>query len=259
MTEANHLEVLWARAATPLGVSPRIHPDDLLWPFILGHPAFPDPVDAANYYFSDGAESARKLAELIERHVGPGRTGGARLLEFASGYGMVTRHLPRALPGVDVLSCDIHPAAVDFVRDQLGGKTMLSEHRPEDFDPHETFDVVFALSFFSHMPAATFGPWLAALYRAVRPGGVLAFTTHGLSSRAALGDPPVNADGFWFMPSSEQSDLDGGEYGSSLSTPDFVVRELYRHVGAPLAEYRGGYWWEHQDLYVVAKPIPATG
>jgi SAM-dependent methyltransferase len=166
---------------------------------------------------------------------------------------MVSRHLPRAIPEVEVLSCDIHPAAVRFIRDELGGAAVLSEHEPEDVCFNEPFDAVFALSFFSHMPASSFGRWLAALYRAVRPGGVLAFTTHGLGSRAALGDPQIGEDGFWFMPSSEQSDLDGAEYGSSLSTPDYVIRELYRHVGGPLAEFRGSYWWQHQDLYVVAR------
>jgi SAM-dependent methyltransferase len=185
MTNPAEWPALWAAAAASLGVSPVIHPDDLLWPFILGHPAFPTPSDAANYYFADGAESARKLGRIVADHVVAQPHRRPRLLEFASGYGMVSRHLPSAIPEIDVLSCDIHPAAIDFVRDELGGTATLSKHQPEDVSFDEPFDVVFALSFFSHMPATSFGRWLAALYRAVRPGGVLAFTTHGLGSRAA--------------------------------------------------------------------------
>jgi SAM-dependent methyltransferase len=242
-------------AAAHHNVSPAVHPGDLLWDFIRDHAALPQPADVANYYFADGAESGRKLARIVADHV-PAAASGRRftLLEFASGYGMVTRHLPNALPTAAITSCDIHPEAVAFIRDQLGGTAVGSQHRPEDLSFDEQFDAVFALSFFTHMPEATFGPWLAALYRAVKPGGVLAFTTHGFASRAALGDPEIGENGFWFRADSEQHDLDGAEYGSSLSTPEFVIRTLFEHVRAPLAEFRAAHWWAHQDLYVVAKP-----
>jgi hypothetical protein len=69
-----------------------------------------------------------------------------------------------------------------------------------------------------------------------------------------LGDPEIPENGFWFIPNSEQDDLDGAEYGSAISTPEFVIRELFHQVRAPLAEFRSSYWWGHQDLYVVAKP-----
>jgi SAM-dependent methyltransferase len=246
---------LQQQAATSYGVSPVVHEADLLWPFIVGHPNFTDPVDAANYYFHDGAESARKLALLVHEYLPAGTPGeSVALLEFASGYGMVTRHLTDAMPRVQVTSCDIHQQAVDFVHRQLGGVAVLSRDEPEELELGRTFDVVFALSFFSHMPKSSFGRWLAALYRAVAPGGILAFTTHGLGSRAALGHPEIDEDGFWFKADSEQHDLDTARYGSTLSTPDYVIAELYRQVGAPLAAFRGSYWWGHQDLYVVSGP-----
>jgi len=56
------------------------------------------------------------------------------------------------------------------------------------------------------------------------------------------------------MPNSEQGDLDK-ESGSSLTTLDYTIGELFRSVGAPLAAFKSAYWWGHQDLYVVARSV----
>jgi hypothetical protein len=81
----------------------------------------------------------------------------------------------------------------------------------------------------------------------------LIFTTHGVKSCGAFGITPddIPSDGFLFRANSEQDDLDTVEYGSTLSTPDFVINEIYRHVGAPIARYKQAGWWRHQDLWVV--------
>jgi SAM-dependent methyltransferase len=246
-------EAIRRENAAKYSVSPEIHDDDLLLQFLLTHPAFPDPEQAIAYYFSDGAESARKLEEILMRNTAFGRSGRYSLLEFASGYGMVTRHLGRQLAGADIVSCDIHDQAVTFINDTLRSSAVLSRHVPEELTLNRQFDVVFALSFFSHMPEATFGRWLQALFSVVLPGGILVFTTHGLASQKIFGDVALSESGFAFMPSSEQGDLAGTEYGSSISTPDYVIGELYRRLRAPICEFRHAYWWGHQDLYVVVK------
>jgi SAM-dependent methyltransferase len=246
-------EAIRQESAAKYAVSPEIHDNDLLLQFLLTHPAFPDPEQAIAYYFSDGAESARKLSEILTRNAAFGSNGRYSLLEFASGCGMVTRHLAQQLPDADIVSCDIHDQAVAFINDTVHSPAVISRHRPEDLSLDRQFDVVFALSFFSHMPETTFGRWLQALFSLVRPGGILVFTTHGLASQKIFGDVALSESGFAFMPSSEQGDLDGNEYGSSISTPDYVIGEVYRRLRAPICEFRQAYWWGHQDLYVVAK------
>ena len=132
---------------------------------------------------------------------------------------------------------------------------MQSAHVPEQFATIEKYDVTFALSFFSHMPRSSFGRWLRALHRSLRAPGYLIFTTHGVKSCGAFGITPddIPSDGFLFRTNSEQGDLDTVEYGSTLSTPDFVINEIYRHVGAPIASYKQASWWGYQDLWVVKK------
>jgi SAM-dependent methyltransferase len=253
MTESIDWDPLRKNAAGRHGGSSAVvHQDDLLWRFIAGLTTlFPAPADVADYYFSDGAKSARMLAAAIDRH---SAGGPLSIMEFAAGYGMVTRHLRRVLPNAAITSCDIHEAAVEFLQTEIGVSAVLSEHRPEDLQFAQQYDVVFALSFFSHMPESSFGRWLGALYRNVKPGGLFIFTTHGLASRPNLGDPEIPESGIWFKPLSEQHDIEGAEYGSTLSTPEFVIRELYANTAAPLAEFKAGYWWQHQDLYLARKP-----
>ncbi len=59
-----------------------------------------------------------------------------------------------------------------------GVESYLSSPVPEQLTlPSQ--DVIFAHSFFSHMPETTWARWLKALANALAPRGVLIFTTPG--------------------------------------------------------------------------------
>jgi hypothetical protein len=238
--------------ARRLRVSPCVHPDDFIYQFVANHPEVPDPLE---YYLTDGRNSAERLREVLSRHSELLDAESFDLLEFASGYGCVSRHLPRVLPGANVIASDIHPQAIAFVRDELALPVALSRSNPERLDLGAQFDVVFALSFFSHMPAATWGSWLASLFRHTRSGGLLVFTTHGeISRREHLTSAVLGAEGFWFEPVSEQHDLDVAEYGSTVTSKDYVDGQVRTRLDTDVSEFLEGYWWDHQDLYVVRRP-----
>jgi hypothetical protein len=143
---------------------------------------------------------------------------------------------------------------MDFLASKFGMKTLQSAHIPEEFHCPSNFDVCFALSFFSHMPNLTWSRWLNVLMKTVRPGGILIFTTHGLTSAAkCFGNPELSDAGFWFKPESEQADLDTTEYGQTIVAPDFVFQKLSEIKEALPTFFQTGYWWEHQDIYVVRR------
>jgi hypothetical protein len=135
---------------------------------VLGHPPCgATRYDRVRHYFDNGLESARKLAHLTAQFLP--EVPRPSILEFASGYGCVTRHLLNVMPHAQVTACDIHPQANSFVQG-LGFDTVASASAPEDFNVGRKFDVVFALSFFTHMPRSTWARWLYALmsHRAAR-------------------------------------------------------------------------------------------
>jgi cyclopropane fatty-acyl-phospholipid synthase-like methyltransferase len=176
---------------------------------------------------------------LLKKHDAPPR---AAVLEFASGYGCVTRHLVNA-PNIELWCSDIHEDAIDFLRRELGARPILSAHVPEDFKPAAAFDAVFALSFFTHMPLATWERWLARLIAVTRPGGLIIFTTHGLQSvQYVCPGTALPESGFWFTAASEQKDLPTEEYGLSVTTPDFVRAAIERTGAAELLAWCDGIW-----------------
>ncbi|WP_165585298.1 bifunctional 2-polyprenyl-6-hydroxyphenol methylase/3-demethylubiquinol 3-O-methyltransferase UbiG [Roseococcus sp. SYP-B2431] len=249
-TELSAVDEAIRDCAALYGVSPAIHPEDHIYNFVIQHPSFTTDAARVKYYFRDGAHSARTLCHIVGQHL-PGRAR-MDLLEFACGYGCVSRHLVK-MDRFDMDCCDIHEQAMDFLRDRIGARPVLSSPAPEALELPRSYDVAFALSFFSHMPRQSWGRWLARLSRAVRPGGILIFTTQGMPSRMHFGYPDIPESGFWFQPTSEQIDLSTAEYGQTIVMPSFVKAEIAAIPGLELLDLDEGYWWGHQDLYVVRR------
>ncbi len=249
------------------GVSPHIHREDFIFQYHKTSTWADDPAKVVEYYFSDGHNSARRLDELIAKfHRGEARPRS--LFEFASGYGCVSRHLKALGSRYDVLACDIHPAAVEFLATDVGVPSLLSSSTPEGLDVGgKKFDVVFALSFFSHMPHATWGRWVRRLFDTVADDGLLIFTAHGTTGFKAIRNPDptqngyhmeheeyrLERDGYWFLPLSEQLDLSLTEYGTMIVTPFYVMDQLRGDPRAKPIFYQESFWWDTQDVYVIRK------
>lgn len=240
------------REAEKLGARPEVHPDDLIFQYNLNHPMFQSKVDEAiAYYFQNGFQSAQILSDLLMKICGFDGKQKIELLEFASGYGCVTRHIKNVIPFAETTACDIHSQATKFIEEKFQTKTVLSASRPEDLLLEQKFDAVFALSFFSHMPKASFSRWLRQLASFLKPGGYLVFTTHGMVSAKFFPDCRFDADGFYFKPESEQTDLDSAEYGSACTMPSYVLGQIFKERNWALTFFHEGHWWGHQDVYVV--------
>jgi hypothetical protein len=242
-----------AQAVAPrFGVSAALHPGDMLLKFVLENPCFPNPQNAVQYYFSTGRQSAENLLKIAADTCG--YRNRFKLLEFASGYGCVSRHLTTHPNLLELTASDIHGEACAFLREQLRVPSVVpSETVPENYICPDRYDIVFALSFFSHMPKATWGRWLQRLFNLLSPGGHLVFTTHGITSSKHFGNPSIPADGFWFLPSSEQKDLSAADYGQTICTTEFVLHEVETRLGTSITSLTPGFWWGHQDLYVVRR------
>jgi SAM-dependent methyltransferase len=258
MNDVNVAEILYEQhqlsnsLASRMNVESEINPDDMLFDFLV-RSVFPtDHPRAIEAYFNGGADCAQRFATLCREHL---ESEPKNILEFASGYGRVTRHIKKLFPNTLWTCSDVHQKAVDFTHGTLGVDAFLSPTRPEDLTITHRFDVVFALSFFSHMPRETFGRWLECLLNAVAPGGILVFTTHGTISvrNMKLGglDGDFDERGFFWDTHSDQRDLDSRDYGTSAVTLAYVARALKSSPIADLIRFQQAFWWNHQDLYVV--------
>jgi len=203
---------------------------------------------AAVLYFSIGRLIADSVTDALAWRF-EGRRPDS-LLDFAAGFGRVTRFLARRFEPATITVAEIEPAALAFHERAFGVGTMLSPSEAARFRPAREYEAVVVSSFFSHLSESRFEEWLEKLWTAVAPGGVFVFSTHGpdlLSDRADW------SRGIVFRPTSETERLDGAAYGTSWVTPEFVARAARRTC--PDGDLHAiPYGLDgRQDLYVIAR------
>ena len=241
------------RAAEQFSVVPDVDPTDLTMGYAVFHEDYAGRRETAvQYYFKDGAQSAKQLADLVYDRLGFQRDTSFQMLEFASGYGRVARHWSQFVNS-SVTTCDIHSAAVDFNSNVLSVPSVLSSPVPESLALPGIYDVIFCLSFFTHMPERTFEHWLNKLYDSLSPNGVLIFTTHGATC-AKIRNVEVGPQDFYFTTETEQHDISTVDYGYTIVMQPLVEKLVSRLPGqAKLEVFHPDYYWNIQDLYAVRK------
>jgi SAM-dependent methyltransferase len=209
-------------------------------------------------YFQSGASIADSLGQVLRwRFAGSGKI--PRILDFASGYGRVTRFLLREVPPQRVWVADVYAGGVRFQEERFGVHGLVSAIRPEDFACDERFDAILVTSLFTHLPEERFVAWLRVLLGLLAPGGLLAFSAHSPEVLPAGVEMP--AGGFLFQPVSESGSLDKNDYGSTWVTEAFVRSALERALppgnpGASLHHIERALC-NFQDLYL-ALPEPGV-
>ena len=109
------------------------------------------------------------------------------LLDFGCGCGRVTRYW-EGFAGA-VAGSDVNAAAIEWCRANLGFARFAQNALapPLVFEP-ESFDLVYALSVFTHLTAELQLAWRDEMLRVLRRGGLLLLTTHGSSYASRLDD-----------------------------------------------------------------------
>jgi SAM-dependent methyltransferase len=122
--------------------------------------------------------SGRAGYDAIAAHVDLDDIGA--VLDFGCGCGRVTRYF-HDFAG-EVAGSDVSAEAIAWCRDNLefGAFATNRIEPPLAFDD-ESFDLVYALSVFTHLTDDLQLAWRDELRRVLRPGGSLLLTTHGTS------------------------------------------------------------------------------
>lgn len=205
-------------------------------------------------YFRSGASIADSLGQVLRWRFGALERVG-KILDFASGYGRVTRFLVRDVPPERVWVADVYADGVRFQEERLGVHGLVSTIRPEDFVCTERFDAILVTSLFTHLPEERFVAWLRVLLGLLAPGGMLVFSTH--SPAVLPPGVPTPETGIYFQETSESGSLAKSDYGSTWVTEGFVRSSLDRALGpgASLHRIERGLC-NFQDLYLA---LPQEG
>ena len=240
-------DFLQARFATATHFNTTIHPSDQMFTHVASVRGNPEV--AHSEYFTSGARIMNIVRQLVAWQFG-GLDQVTAFLDFASGFGRLTRFLVQELSPDRIWVSDIQADAVSFQEEQFGVHGIVSATDPDAFSCAEKFDCVFVASLFSHLPEATFVPWLGKLYRLLQPEGLLIFTVH---DEARLNPAsPMSETGLCFFEASEIATLDTKDYGVSFVTEAFVRDAVARATGDQASYFRikDGLSY-HQDIYLV--------
>ena len=189
-------------------------------------------------------------------------------LDFGCSSGRALRALSAAWPQVEWHGVDPNAGAIAWAREHVtGARFELSPTDPPL--PFETgaFDLVQAISIWSHFAEPAALAWLNEMHRIVAPGGHLALTVHGMQSiahYAATGErPPAQLErirralyrrGFWFAAEFGESGDHGivhPHWGSAFMSPEWLLRVVSgRWDVSSFAVGRNG---GNQDLVVLRR------
>ena len=124
----------------------------------------------------DSASVIEEAAQLI------GGLGDSRaVLDFGCGCGRVVQHIHARHPHIGLTGTDIDPVGVEWARANLSGGMIfdINEPMPPLRYADAQFDLIYALSVFSHLDDEMQTAWLEELARILRPGGLLFFSFNG--------------------------------------------------------------------------------
>jgi len=155
------------------------------------------------------AEIQRRMAQRLVAAVGESLARAGRILEIGCGTGYLTGVLRQANGQARLVALDLDAGLVDAARRRLGPEAGVAWLVADaETPPRGEYDLIIANATFQWFTRP--GETLAALYRNLAPGGVLAFSTLGPQTFQELAEalnraarslnlssiPPIPAQGF---------------------------------------------------------------
>lgn len=205
------------------------------------------------WFLEGGRRAAAAIREALARQDVAMEQLGA-LLDFGCGCGRVLRQWQRLTPATVVHGSDLDTRQVAWGQRNLGFARMQANGLAPPLPyADETFDLVYALSVFTHLPEGLQQPWMDELRRIVAPGGLLLVSTHG--ERYAADLTPEERARFAAGKLVVRASADAGSNACGAYHPPAWVRaelagrfEVLEHVP------EGALGNPHQDQWLLRRP-----
>jgi SAM-dependent methyltransferase len=130
-----------------------------------------------------GRRVAGDIRTILE-HAGRPLRPGDRVLDWGCGAGRVALQLLQS-DRLDVRGCDVDHEAIDWLRGAIPDgeqRFQVSGFAPPLPYPDHSFEIVYAVSVFTHLDQGDQLVWLRELARVLAPGGTALLTTAGRHS-----------------------------------------------------------------------------
>ncbi len=154
------------------------------------------------------------------------------VLDFGCGCGRVMRSFQDAPDSCQFYGTDIDRELVTWCESHLPrARWSVNESRPPLAFPDDTFDLMYAVSVFTHLDEELERAWLGEFRRVAKPGATLILTVSGESRIQALSpslQSRAHSHGFLFVTDETgvlRVDQLPDSYQTSYHTQEYVVRE----------------------------------
>ncbi len=241
----------WYSTKEYKGIIKQISPNDMMYKA------------APNHYFWWGNEALKRTNITLGKY---GQTEIKRILILPSGHGRELRFFKVAFPGADITACDIDKDGVDFCVETFGVKGVFSNKDPIKVNIGDSFDFIWCGSLLTHLDSEDWQKFLTFFAEHLNPNAILIFTTHGdfmtdefRKGKLDLGIDEetkqeilssYNTTGFGYGDYYGQD-----KYGISVSTPEWVKKQINKIERLELLEYTDRGWGNYQDSVSCIKSI----
>ena len=179
------------------------------------------------------------------------------ILDFGCGCGRFMIPMSCMMDPQKLSGTDIDPEAIAWINANYScfKDVGVNGHEPPTKYAAGTFDFIFSVSIFTHLPEAMQDAWLKELARIMKPGGHGIFTTHGEHTFSLLKEDDrtkVRDAGFHYGDFGATEGLPDF-YQTSFQTTDYVRREWAKHFDV-LAICEKGIG-SNQDAVLVRKRL----
>lgn len=195
---------------------------------------WPDEVMQRNYTGSSGQNLMQRTVDfvwLLQTQVPALNRAGWRGLDYGVGWGRIASLLRYFGSGAALDCVDAWEESIKLARDSGLDNRMaqVSAMMTHAELPDRGYDLIYAYSIFTHLPAENIVNNLTVLFDALKPGGKIVFTvrevkfldylkTSGAQVNASI--DALDSDGYWF------GNAQNSQYGDTVTTAEWISKHL---------------------------------
>jgi len=180
------------------------------------------------------------------------------ILDFGCGCGRITQRLLDAAKP-QLYGCDIDSKMISWDQKHIPQvKFTVNASRPPLIYEDDSFDLIIAVSVFSHLNEEYQFLWLEELSRILKPGGLLFITIHGKHAIELINPSSYVKEvflkkGFVFTNNPVSEELFPEFYGTCYISKDYILENFSKYF--EITDYVIKGHFHLQDIVMLRKPV----